>query len=103
MSEKPLYQDEKIKVDYLPNSTSDHLLFVKEKDGEWAEYIIQRGILQELARMPRGGIEEKIAVFNELILLSIKKEEIGIDGLHVALCQAYMEEEDRKNLRKDLL
>jgi hypothetical protein len=49
--------------------------------------------LRELARTPRGGIEQKIINFNEPILLSIKEEGISIDGLHVALCQSYMAEE----------
>ena len=95
MTEKPLYQDEKLKVDYLKNSPEDHLLYIKQKDGEEISFVIQRGILRELARTPRGGIERKIATFHDSILFVIKEEEITIDGLHVALCQAYAEEENR--------
>lgn len=96
MLERLLYQDQQIKIGYLPYSAIDHILFIREGEtGEFREYLIQRGILKELATTPRGGIEQKIANFNERILSSIKKVGIKIDGLHVALCQAYQEEESR--------
>ena len=93
--EKPLYQDEQLKIDYL--SGEDHLLFIKEKNGRETNYVIARGILSELATTPREGIERKIATFNDMILFALKKEGIGVDGLHIALCQAYAEEERRTN------
>lgn len=95
--EKPLYEDEQIKIDYLPSSIEDHLLYIKEKSGEESRYLMERGILSELARTSRGGIERKIATINQSILFTLREEKIGIDGLHVALCQAYAEEERRIN------
>lgn len=92
---KPLYQDRQLRIGYHPSSSEDHLLHVKEKEGQEMAYLIQRGILKELARTTRGGIERKIDNFNPEILIKIKEEGIGIDGLHVALCQAYIEEEER--------
>ena len=65
---------------------------MKKKDHA---YFIQREILRELARTPRGGIERKIGTFNDMLLFFLRKHDIGIDGLHVALCQAYVEEENR--------
>jgi len=90
MAEEPLYQDERIKIDYLSTSPQDHLVFI---EGE--SYLLQRGLLKELAKTPRGGIESKIDNFNCDILFAIKKEGISVDGLHVALCQTYAEEESR--------
>ena len=95
MSEKPLYQDDKLKIDFFENSIDDHVLYIKDKSGKEFQFIIQRDILQELAKTPRGGIESKIYAFDELILVRMGQAEIGIDGLHVALCQAYAEQEYR--------
>lgn len=94
MAEQPLYKDDKLKIDYHPSSHEDHLLWIKDRK-EGLQYILQRGILHELATTPRGGIESKLSNFNPEILFHIKEEKIGIDGLHVAICQAYAEEEDR--------
>ena len=96
--EKPLYQDEQLKIDYFERAPEEHLLYIRdlhEKKGEEMSYVIPRGILSELATTSRGGIERKIAAFNDMILFALQKERIGIDGLHVALCQAYAEEERR--------
>ncbi len=98
MSEKSLYQDRQLRIEHHPSSSQDHLLYVKEKEGEEVEYLIQRGILRELARTPRGEIERKISNFSPEILTEVKREGIGVDGLHVALCQAYIEEEERMRI-----
>ena len=95
MADKPLYQDEKLRIDYHPNTVVDHILYIKEEMGREANYVIPRGILEELAKTKRGGIEGKIVNFNADILHAIEVEGIGIDGLHVALCQAYEEQERR--------
>ena len=93
MNDGPLYQDEQLKVDYLSNS-DDHFLEIG-KSNEQRRYVIQRGILEDLARSPRGDIEGKINTFNDLILYDLEREGVAIDGLHVALCQAFTEEQDR--------
>ena len=95
MSEKSLYQDRQLRIEHHPSSSQDHILYVKEKEGEDVEYLIQRGILRELAKTPRGGIEQKINNFNYEILAKIKEEGISIDELHVVFCQAHAEEEER--------
>ena len=95
MVEGPLYQDERLRIDYHPSSVEDHLLYIRERAGEEINYIIPRGILEELARTPRGEIERKITNWNDELIYRIKREEIGVDGLHVALCQAYIEQEER--------
>ena len=97
MGEGPLYDDGKVKIDYYSNAPEEHVLHITDKKGESSGYLIQRGILRELAQTKRGGIESKISNFNDNILFAIKNEGISIDGLHVALCQAYSEEERRMN------
>ena len=92
----PLYEDGELKVDYLPNSIEGHLLCIKESKGKEYDYVIPRGILKELARTKRGGIERKIDTFNSGILFAIDKENISVNSLHIVLCQAHIEEEDRR-------
>ncbi len=98
MTEKPLYQDEQLRIDYLPTSVDDHVLFIKDHSGEERQYIIQRGILRDMARAQRGTLERMIGTFNHMLLFALRKEDIGIDSLHVAVCQAYAEEEERVRL-----
>ena len=98
MSEKPLYQDKQLRIEYNPHYPEEHFLYIKDKEGDEVTYIIQRGILKELATTPRGGIEHKINNFSPEILFQIKEEKIGVDGLHVALCQANIEEEERMKI-----
>jgi len=95
MDEKPLYQDERLRIDYHPSSVEDHLVYIKERAGEEINYLIPRGILEELARTPRGRIERKINLWNDELVYRVKREGIGVDGLHVALCQAYIEQKER--------
>jgi len=92
----PLYKDNKITIDYSPIFVGDHRLSLKEKDGKTSYYNLQRGTLHELAITPPGGIEKKINNFNPSLLDALNKEEITIDALHIALCQAYIEEEVRR-------
>ena len=95
--EQPLYKDKQLEIDYLPTSPEDHILTVRG-DERGINYLIPRGILNQLALTKRGGIESMIATFNEGILHAIKREHITVDGLHVAICQAYIEEERRVSL-----
>jgi len=59
--EKPLYEDEQLKVDYLPNSVEDHELFIKRADSRdsWV-YILPRAVLRDFARTPRGKLRSRI-------------------------------------------
>ncbi|MDP4012370.1 MAG: hypothetical protein Q8R00_02085 [Candidatus Nanoarchaeia archaeon] len=91
-----LYRDDKLKIDYFPNHTDDHLVYILDgNSGEELSYILPRGILDELARTPRGGIEDKLQWSFQQLLFALKKEKITLDGFHVAICQAFMEEEKR--------
>lgn len=99
---KPLYQDEKLKIDDHPTSSDDHMLYIKAK-GKWAQYVLQRGVLEQLARTPRGQIPGLGRLIHDLIWQSLEDANISVDGLHVAICQAYAEEERQaREYRKEL-
>jgi len=93
VKEKPVYQDNQLKIEF--HASEEYFLYLKDKTGEERSYFLPRGILQELAKTKRGGIESKIHAFNESILNAIEREGISVDSLHVALCQAYQEEQER--------
>jgi len=93
MENKPLYESEKLKVDTHPNSTEDHILYVKAKSGEGAEYFIFRGILRELAEGDMPNLVDRLYDLNPNIIFKLKTEGIKMNELHTALKQAYAEEE----------
>lgn len=95
MTDRPLYEDEQLRIDYNPMSGMDHILYVKDECGEDLQYLIHRGILKQLATTPRGGIESVLDNYNPQILMHIQMEGISVDGLHIAICQAYAQEEER--------
>ena len=92
MTEKPLYEDSQIKIDYLPGSIEDHTLLIKP-DGE---YILPQGCLREFATTSRDKIEMKIRTLNELIVCDAVGQRLDIDSLGLAIAQAYIEEERRR-------
>ena len=95
MDEKPLYEDNLLKIDYNPRATDEHILFVKQNNEEKISYFIQRGVLADFAKTRRGALEIRIDTYQPMMLYHIKDEGIGVDGLHVALLHAHMEEEKR--------
>jgi hypothetical protein len=100
MNNEPLYQDKQLRIDYLQNS-DDNLLEIGE-EGNRRSYIIPHGTLQDLGRAKRGEVGRVINTINDHILFDLRREGISIDGLHVAFCQAYIEEEKRiKKFRVD--
>ena len=91
MSDEPLYKDLELKIDYYPTSVEDHVL----EFGDMG-YTLPRGILEDFGRTPRGELRRRLDSHNSMILEGLKRTDIGVDGLHVALSQAYAEEERRK-------
>ncbi|MBS3094166.1 hypothetical protein J4474_00735 [Candidatus Pacearchaeota archaeon] len=93
---KPLYQDSRIKVDYLPNAIEDHELITDDGDGPYL--ILQRGILEQCARTSRDRFPELIErITNFTFTPSLNESGLTLDSIHVAICQAYMEQERRYN------
>lgn len=95
MTEKPLYEDKELIINNNPSCPEEHILIIGLSEEYPRYHLLQRGVLEQLARTPYGGIEEILKDVNPIILYNLKKERIPIDGLHVALCQAYAEEERR--------
>ena len=101
MTEKALYQDAELKVDYYGNHDEYGLwirnarLEAKGGSQEGNLNYMPRGVLEDLARTPRGEIVSKIETFNSKILFYLKEARISVDALHIAICQAYIEEEKR--------
>jgi hypothetical protein len=87
----PLYNDDKIKIEAAA-SIEDHDMYIGKE-----YFLIQRGILRDWALTKRGELESKLYNRNTNYIMSLKKEEITVDGLHLALCQAYHEEEKRRD------
>ena len=90
--EKPLYQDDRIKIDYYDRSPEDHLLFIKDQQGKEARYIIPRGILKDIALCDRR--RQTVMTFNPSMAVAI--QESGIEGrIYSAIGLAYREEQRR--------
>jgi hypothetical protein len=90
----PLYQDAQLEIGYMKNSED---YFLKISGYEKSQYYIPLGVFEDLAMAPRGELERIITPFNDLILLSCKKNYISTDELHIVLSQAYVEEQKRFN------
>lgn len=102
--EKPLYDDGQLKVDYWPRSPEDHYLRVKVADID-REFILTRGILEELVLAPRKEFALKLNAVNDQILGVVRRADevlkekgemlVGEDGLHIALALAFVEDQQR--------
>ena len=90
---EPLYQDEKIRVDYHPHSVEDHLLCIRNGN-EDLSFILQRGVLDELANS-REDLTRKLSQYDDMILYNLTRAGINLDDFYGALCKANAEEEDR--------
>jgi len=98
MSSCPLYEDNKIVIDYVPECTWQHQVCIREsEESNFVVCPLRIGMLRQLANSQRGGIEQMITKFDERIIDSIKKAERSIDGLHVAFLQTYIDEYFRTN------
>lgn len=86
-AKKPLYRDEQLWIDHHPTSTSDYIIFIDEKNGQRRAHFLKGSILEDLATTPRGKI--KTSLLSSDLIDSINREGIGLDGLHIALCQTY--------------
>jgi len=62
-TESILYEDTKIKVEFLPSHPEEHVLTIKGKTR--MNFILQRGILRELALTPREYLEPKLHTISQ--------------------------------------
>ncbi|MBN1644928.1 hypothetical protein JW851_02730 [Candidatus Woesearchaeota archaeon] len=89
--QKPLYEDNKIKIDPSPTDTEGHYLEITVQDGKTRYFHLQRGELEDMARATKL---EFIRTVDDFILNAMREGDISFDGLHNALQQAYQEEEN---------
>lgn len=97
-SARPLYEHEQIQVGYLGGASAREHTLRLLGEGDALEYVLPRDVLRELATTPSGDIEQKISNFNPAILGGTDRRGISLDRLHVALCQACIEEMRRDEL-----
>lgn len=93
-TEKLLYQDDDFRIT-LREDGEEHNLEIRYWDKKgWENYILQRGVLRELAQTKRGGIVQRLyAISRNMIPYHLNQIGLTPDAVHVALCQAYHEEE----------
>jgi len=92
MPEKPLYADAMLKVT-IAEPPEEHLLWIKKRN--WTTYVIPRNCLREFALTPRARLESKLDTFNPEIMYNLREKGLTADSVHVAFCQAYIEDERR--------
>ena len=84
MENDTLYEQGRIKVTYLHNpepgrqnevvSVEDHELWLQDENNEWNNYIIQRGVLRELAQTAKrdaDGLELVSMLLISMLLISM--------------------------------
>ncbi|HLC78616.1 MAG TPA: hypothetical protein VJH92_05830 [Candidatus Nanoarchaeia archaeon] len=96
--EEPLYQDEDMKITLLSDvdgnikSGEDHELWLIKSGNR---YIIQRGILKQLARTSRDDLGTLLERINPGIGISLRDAGLTYDSVGVAISQVYIEEQER--------
>ena len=99
--EGPLYEDSQLKVTLLQDfegnvvSGEDHELHITSSE---SRYIIQRGILAQIAGTSRDRLPDLLDRLHPLMLYDLEKNNLTPDSIGVACCQAYMEEQRRFEL-----
>jgi len=92
--EKPLYEDEQLKIT-LAVSPLNHLLWIKEKGEYDTNYLLAKNCLKDFALTQRGKLESKLNNYNPEIWHDLTINNLTIHDVHIALCQAYIEDEER--------
>lgn len=92
--ERPLYEDSQLLVDYLPNGIKEHFLLIKP-DGN---YLLPRGCLEKFATTSRDELELEIENISRNMIYEARERGLGVADLCLAIAQAYIEEERRKEI-----
>ena len=92
MPEEPLYEDPDLKIAVFTKDPESHEIHIL-KSG--MRYLLQRGILRELATTSRERLEDKLNRVNHAILDDARQYGLNADSIGLAIAQAYIEEEER--------
>ncbi|MBI2628938.1 hypothetical protein HYW74_02555 [Candidatus Pacearchaeota archaeon] len=102
-----LYEDDRLKVTYLHSpepgeqakiiSAEDHELWIKLDGNEWGNYIIPRGILDEIATT-KGlkKIERIFNTFNPDLMHHLRNQRLTTADVALAMAQAKISELEYK-------
>ncbi len=93
--DKPLYEDDKLKIGYLENSPEDHVLYIKTESEE-LQFIIQRHILRSLAKAEGGDLVRIIQTISPTLFSIAERQGIGPKEIHDAIRKAYATEEENR-------
>lgn len=103
MSERPLYNDGQIEIDYHPTSDQDHLLRIVCREGRRSTFPLQRGVLEHLAGTKIEDFVGRLQRLDSRLLNVLDREGIFAETLHHAIVQAYeREQEEIKEFREYL-
>ncbi|MDD5416991.1 MAG: hypothetical protein PHU12_03370 [Candidatus Aenigmarchaeota archaeon] len=91
--EEKLYKDKNIEIGYFQDSFEDHVLIINQE----TQFILQRGVLEELARTSRDTLLLKLNAIDPMLPYTLNEEKISADYLQVALAQAHIKELDEFN------
>jgi len=108
MNNDTLYEKDQIKITSLHSpepgreeeiiSTEDHELWIRDKNNEWSRYVIQRGILRELAETSErnpSGLANLLDKVNPSMLCAMQMEKISLEDISAAIMEAYKNETDK--------
>lgn len=87
MADDVLYDDGKVKVSYFKDLVDEHVLHIGDQG-----FILQRGILEELARTPIVNIQRKLSAIDSNIDPALIRSEIFYHEVDFALKQAHIKD-----------
>ena len=90
MTAETLYLDDDLMITSGPNG-DDHLLIMGD-----LTYILDRGILEDLARAPNSDFVRRLETIDDRVVVSLPQLGVSTDKLYNAVCEAYRQEQ--KNL-----
>lgn len=108
MEKDTLYQEDRLKITYLYSpepgkegeviSVEDHELWIKNyNEDEWNRYILQRGVLRELAHTSKKhplDLANKLTTINGNIWVGMGRGRITLIDMEKAFIGAYQKEEE---------
>lgn len=82
-----LYEDGQMKIEDSPQGENSHVLWIGN-----GQYFLERNVLKELARIPRGSLEGRLNCINPEIMRAAKRAGLDVDSIGIALLQARIAE-----------
>jgi len=90
--EEPLYDDGQIRINHYEKSPECHEMRITKPEEKYV--LLQRGVLEDLARTSRKNLKRKLAVINPPLAYFLEENKL-VDAVGLAVSQAYIEETER--------